>query len=126
MAFTKYTKAIKYNHVGAMLVTALLVFVLVPGITFREDINNLITVFVNGTSVGETNDVSVVEGMILEARKRIAREYEGLVLINYEVVLSGTRAVFGTLDDEETIINNIYQVFSESIQKTRSASSPST
>ncbi|MBQ7564032.1 MAG: M23 family metallopeptidase [Lachnospiraceae bacterium] len=119
MILTKYTKAIKYNHIGAMLVTALLVFVLVPGIRFRNDLNNLITVFINGTSVGEINDASLVEGMIREARKQIAKEYDGLVLINYEVVLSGTRAIFGTLNDEQTIINNIYQVFSDSIQKTK-------
>ena len=119
MVLTKYTKAVKYNHIGAMLVTALLVFVLVPGIRLREDLNNLITVFINGTSVGEIGDASGVEEMIREARKRIAKEYDGLVLINYEVVLSGTRAVFGTLNDRETIIDNIYRVFSESIQKTK-------
>ncbi len=119
MRLTKYTKTAEYNHIGAMLFTALLVFVLIPGIRGNAGINNLITVFINGISVGETNDAHKVEGLIKEARKRIARESEELVLINYEVVLSGTRAIFGSIDSDKTITDNIYQVFNECIQKTK-------
>ncbi|HOO27051.1 MAG TPA: M23 family metallopeptidase [Lachnospiraceae bacterium] len=117
---TKYTKIIKYTHIGAMLFTALLVFLLVPAIgKYSESGNNLITVFVNGTQVGVVNDSSKVDSMILEARKRIAKENDGLVLINYEVVLSGSRVIFGKTDAKEDVINNIYQVFLRSIMKTK-------
>ena len=102
-----------------MLFTALLVFVLVPAIKSDKDANNLITIFINGVSVGETNDASAVDKMILEARKRIARSSEELVLINYDMVLSGTKTIFGSIDSEETIINNIYEILTENIQKTK-------
>ncbi len=119
MLLTKYTKAVKFSHIGAMLITALLIFVLAQGSGLKWDTNNLINVFVNGVSVGTTNDASVVESMILEARKRIARDNEGLVIINYDVMLSGTRAIFGTLSSKAEIIDRIYEVFNESIQKTK-------
>ncbi len=102
-----------------MLLTALLVFVLAPALKGNLESNDLITIFINGISVGETNDASRVENMILEARKRIAKESNELVLINYNVVLSGTKAIFGSIDSDSTVTDNIYQVFSESIQKTK-------
>ncbi len=117
---TKYTKTMKYSHIGAMLVTALLVFLLVPAIEkFSQSGNNLITIFINGTQVGVVDDSSKVDEMVLSARKKIAKEKEGLVLINYEVVLSGSKAIFGKTDKEEDIVNNIYNVFSESVMKTK-------
>ncbi len=102
-----------------MLVAALLVFVLAPGIKKDSDANNLITIFINGTGVGSVNDSSKVNKMMVEARKRIARENDGLVLIKYDLVLSGTKKIFGSVDEEETIINNMYNALSEGIQKTK-------
>ncbi len=119
-SLTKYTKTIKYSHLGAMLITALLVFVLVPAIgKGSQDGNTLVTIFVNGTQVGKVNDSSQVDQMLLEARKRLAKESDGLVLINYEVVLSGSKSIFGKTDKEEDIVNNIYKVFSDSVMKTK-------
>ncbi|HAG68838.1 MAG TPA: peptidase M23 [Lachnospiraceae bacterium] len=119
MHLTKYTKTVKYNHIGAMLFTALLVFVLAPALKGSRNANNLITVFINGVSVGVTNDASRVDKLVMEARKRIARESSELILINYDIVLSGTRAVFGSLNTDEDITDSIYRVFRESIQKTK-------
>ena len=119
MHLTKYTKAVKYNHIWAMLFTALLVFVLVPAIQNNTTVNNLITIFVNGVSVGETNNIENIDKMVLEARRRVAQESDELVLINYDMVLSGTRAIFGSIDSESTIIDNIYHVFQDNIQKTK-------
>ncbi len=100
--------------------TALLVFLLVPAIEkFSQSGNNLITIFINGTQVGVVDDSSKVDEMVLNARRKIAKENEGLVLINYEVVLSGSKAIFGKTDKEEDIVNNIYNVFSNSIMKTK-------
>ncbi|MFT3984594.1 MAG: M23 family metallopeptidase [Lachnospiraceae bacterium] len=117
---TKYTKTMKYSHIGAMLVTALLVFLLVPAIEkFSQSGNNLVIIFINGTQVGVVDDTAKVEEMVLNARKKIAKENEGLVLINYEVVLCGSKAIFGRTDKEEDIVNNIYNVFTDSVMKTK-------
>ena len=118
--FTKYVNIIKYSHYLAMLGTALLIFVCMPGIQKLEDTgSNKVSVFINGTQVGTVKDAAEVDGMILEARRRIASENKNLVLVNSEVVLSGSTDVVGQVDERETIVNNIYNVFRDSIMKTK-------
>ncbi|MCR5301111.1 MAG: M23 family metallopeptidase [Lachnospiraceae bacterium] len=118
--FTKYVNVIKYSHYLAMLVTALLIFVCAPGIEKPEsEGSNKVSVFINGTQVGTVKDATEVDGMILEARRRIASESGALVLVNSEVVLSGSTDVVGQVDDRQTIIDNICSVFRENIMKTK-------
>lgn len=118
--FTKYVNIIKYSHYLAMLGTALLIFVCVPGIQKMEETgSNKVSVFINGTQVGTVKDSSEVDGMILEARRRIASESDNLVLAGAEVVLSGSTDVVGQVDDRQTIVDNIYNVLSESVMKTK-------
>ena len=103
-----------------MLGTALLIFVCAPGIQKLEDKgSNSVSVFINGTQVGTVKDATEVDGMILEARRRIASENSNLVLINSDVVLSGSTDVVGQVDDRQTIVDNIYNVFRESVMKTK-------
>ena len=121
---TKYTKTIKYSHIGTMLLMALLVFVFSPSVaqySAKNDTSNLFAVYINGVHVGNVNDSSKVDGLIMEARKRIARENEGLTLIYYDLVLTGSKANFGHTDDDETIIENIYREFLNDSKKTKEA-----
>ena len=118
--FTKYVNLIKYSHYLAMLTTALLIFVCAPGIKKLDDAGgNKVSVFINGTQVGTVKDATEVDGMILEARRRIAMENTSLVLADSEVVLSGSTDVVGQVDDRETIINNICAVLRDSVMKTK-------
>lgn len=118
--FTKYVNIIKYSHYLAMLGTALLIFVCAPGIQKMEESgSNMVSVFINGTQVGTVKDAAEVDGMILEARRRIAGSSDNLVLADSEVVLSGSTDVVGQVDDREVIIDNIYNVLSESVMKTK-------
>ncbi len=118
--FTKYVNIIKYSHYLAMLVTALLIFVCAPGLKKIEDKgSNKVSVFINGTQVGTVKDASEVDGMIVEARRMIAKDSSNLVLMPSEVVLSGSTDVVGQVDERETIVNNIAKVFTESVMKTK-------
>lgn len=117
---TKYVYVVKYSSVLAMLATALLIFVCVPGIHgYEEEKSNMISVFVNGVQVGIVKDSSGVDDMVLAARKRIAKESSELVLVDINVVLSGSKDVVGQVDDRATIINNIYAVLKDNIMKTK-------
>lgn len=118
--FTKYTNLIKYSHYLAMLVTALLIFVCMPGIgTVSSEGSNTVSVFVNGTQVGTIKDASRVSDLVIEARRRIASQNEGLTLVDVNVVLSGSKDVVGTIDSDETIVNNICEVLNQNILKTK-------
>lgn len=117
---TKYVYVVKYSSVLAMLATALLIFVCVPGIKrYEETTTNMISVFVNGTQVGIVKDASGVEDMVLKARRRLARESSELVLVDVNVVLSGSKDVVGQIDDTDAIVNNIYNVLKENVMKTK-------
>lgn len=118
--FTKYVNLMKYSHYLAMLVTALLIFVCVPGIgSYNPERTNTVSVFVNGTQVGTVKDASVANDLVIEARRRVAGENEGLTLVDVNVVLSGSKDVVGQIDSDETIIANICKVLSENILKTK-------
>lgn len=98
----------------------MLIFVCAPGIQKMEESgSNKVSVFINGTQVGTVKDAAEVDGMILEARRRIAGSSDNLVLADSEVVLSGSTDVVGQVDDREVIIDNIYNVLSESVMKTK-------
>ncbi len=110
----------KFSHVGAMLVTALLVFMVVPAIPrFSEDKNNLFSVFIDGNLVGRVSDPKTVDEMLMQARRKLSKETGGLVMIDYDFSLSGSRVIFAQEDDPETVADNIYRAFSENVAKTK-------
>ena len=120
--FTKHVNFIKYSHFLAMLATALLIFVCAPGINLgidEDEGSNKVSVFVNGTYVGTVKDAQGVSNLVIEARKRVASSYDGLVLVDVNVVLSGSKDVVGQIDSDETIIENISDVISANIMKTK-------
>lgn len=118
--FTKHVNLIKYSHYLAMLVTALLIFVCVPGIgSTQSKGSNTVSVFVNGTQVGTIKDASRVNELVIEARRRIASQNEGLTLVDVNVVLSGSKELVGQIDSDETIVNNICDVLNQNILKTK-------
>lgn len=117
---TKYTKSIKYSNIAATIVTMMLVFFLAPAM-FGHDSegSNSISVLINGKQVGIVRSVGEVEDMIIEARRRVAKEHSGLALFDCETILTGSNDIFGHIDDRETIINNMYTVFSDSMKNTK-------
>lgn len=117
---TRYLKSIKFHHIGAMLVTALLVFMVVPSYKkFTEDKNNLFSVFVDGNLVGTLTDVSELDAMLIDARKRVAAETDGLLLFDCDVIVSGTKAFTGEPDNKEQVIENICNVYRNSAALTK-------
>jgi len=119
--FTKYVNLVKYTFSLAMLATALLIFVCVPGLSANSDQtgNNMVSIFVNGTQVGIVKDSSEVNDMVLEARRRLASERDELVLVDCNLVLSGSKDVVGQVNDRDTIVDNIYAVLKENVMKTK-------
>lgn len=117
---TKYIYAIKYSHYVAMLLTGLLVFLVVPGMKSVSDLSagsNLISVFVNGNLVGTVKEASQVDPIMKNARKRIARKSPGLVLVDYDVVLSGSRELVAEIDDPAVVEDAIVEVLEQEVLK---------
>lgn len=117
---TRYARLIKYYHVAAMLVVAMISFIVDFGSVGKvRETGNRVTIFINGNAVGVVSESADVERMIIEARKRIARETNDLVLINCDIRTNLKTDVFNPIDDDETVINNICRVFGENVFKTK-------
>ena len=119
---TKHHKLVKYLHYVTMISVAMVVFLIVPGIkkySKDSDGTNLVSVYLNGTLVGTVDDTSRIDAIVTNARKRIAAENSGLVLIKADVVLRGSTEVFGTINSDEEIEDNVYDVMLDNAVRTK-------
>ena len=69
-------------------------------------------VTLEGKVVGSVRNPEVVDNAFLEARARISRETEGLVLADVEYELDKVPRIFGTTMDPDTLTDAIYQELS--------------
>ena len=76
------------------------------------DGNSYYEVTLEGKVVGSVRNPDVVENAFLEARARISRETEGLVLADVEYELQKIPRIFGSTMDPETLTEAIYQELS--------------
>lgn len=119
-ALTRYSKMMKMTNIATMLIVMLVLLIFVPAIEkFTKSGNNLFKMYVNGTPVGVIDNPQIVDGLMLEARRKVAGESNELVLLDYDVALNGIAAVIGQTDNTDEIVNNIYNVLLNSVQKTK-------
>lgn len=119
---TKHHKLVGYLHYVTMIIVALAIFLVIPGIKkYSKDADgtNLVSVYLNGTLVGTVDDTSRIDSNVINARRRIASESDGLVLIKTDIVLRGSTEVFGTINTDEEIEENMYNLMLESAIKTK-------
>jgi len=119
---TRHHKLIKYVHYSVMICTALAISLFAPGLKkYSKDADgtNLVSVYVNGTLVGTVDDTSRIDSIVTSARKKIARENTGLVLLKADVVLRGSTEIFGTINTDEEIEERVYNLMLENAVKTK-------
>ncbi|MBC5658592.1 peptidoglycan DD-metalloendopeptidase family protein [Anaerosacchariphilus sp. NSJ-68] len=74
--------------------------------------NSYYEVTLAGKVVGSVRNPDVVENAFLQARSRISRETEGLVLADVEYELDKVPKIFGSTMDPDTLTDAIYQELS--------------
>lgn len=120
--FTRHHKLIRFVHFAVMIMTGLSISLVSPGLKkYSKDADgtNLVSVYVNGTLVGTVDDTSRIDSIVTSARKRIAREQSGLVLIKADVVLRGSTEIFGTINSDEEIEDRVYELMLENAVHTK-------
>lgn len=105
-----FNKKSKLIFIEAMVFTCGCMLVGVPllGSGFGSG-NSYYEVTLEGKVVGSVRNPDVVENAFLEARARISRETEGLVLADVEYELDKVPKIFGSTMDPETLTDAIYQ-----------------
>ena len=120
--FTKHHRLVGYVHFSTMFLVAMAIFLCAPGLKkYSKDADgtNLVSVYMNGTLVGTVEDTSRIDSIVTNARKRVARENTGLVLIKADIVLRGSTEIFGTINTDEEIEENVYRLMLENSVKTK-------
>ena len=112
--FTKHHRLVGYVHYSTMFLVAMVIFLCAPGLKkYSKDADgtNLVSVYMNGTLVGTVEDTSRIDSIVTNARKRVARENTGLVLIKADI--------FGTINTDEEIEENVYRLMLENSVETK-------
>ena len=120
--FTKHHRLVGYVHYSTMFLVAMVIFLCAPGLKkYSKDADgtNLVSVYMNGTLVGTVEDTSRIDSIVTNARKRVARENTGLVLIKADIVLRGSTEIFGTINPDEEIEENVYRLMLENSVETK-------
>ena len=120
--FTKHHRLVGYVHYSTMFLVAMVIFLCAPGLKkYSKDADgtNLVSVYMNGTLVGTVEDTSRIDSIVTNARKRVARENTGLVLIKADIVLRGSTEIFGTINTDEEIEENEYRHMLENSFETK-------
>lgn len=120
--FTKHHRLVGYVHYSTMFLVAMVIFLCAPGLKkYSKDADgtNLVSVYMNGTLVGTVEDTTRIDSIVTNARKRVARENTGLVLIKADIVLRGSTEIFGTINTDEEIEENVYRLMLENSVETK-------
>ena len=112
-----FGKKFKLNYAGWALSACLMMLCLVPilgntlgdGITYSE-------VLLDGEVIGAVADPEVVDQAFLNARAKIARETEGLVLGNVECSFQNVPRIFGTTLEKPELEAVIYDLLKEQVK----------
>lgn len=113
---TKHATLIKYLFYSMIFLLGLGIFLISPGISkYSKDGagTTLVSVYVNGTNVGNVDDVSIIDESVIEARKRLAKSKTGLVLAYCNVVTRGSNTIFAITKSKEELSDAIYEVLAE-------------
>ena len=115
-----FNKKSKLVFIEAVVITCGCMLVGIPllGSGFGSD-NSYYEVTLEGKLVGSVKNPDVVENAFLNARARISRETEGLVLADVEYSMEKIPKIFGSTMDTETLTEAIYQELQEVVATAR-------
>lgn len=80
--------------------------------------DNQFTVFLNDKQVGIVDDVDRIDNCLINARKIIAGGSDEMVLADSSVTYEGCEVLWGEVDDDNVIIDNMASVLRGSIKET--------
>lgn len=116
---TCYYKRLKITFLKVAVLSAFISIFFFPNFTlFKSAGENLFDVMLNGVHVGTVTDTSQIDDYIQEARKSIAAKDSELVFIDVQKEISGREAVWGMIDKEEDVKEQIQKVMNQNIKET--------
>lgn len=118
-----YYKRLKIRNLKiAILAVIVSIFFLPSYVAFQSTGNNMFTILLNGVKVGVVGSPDEAAEYAKEARRQIASHSEELVLVESDMEAVGSEALWGKVDDKDTVISNMSMVLADDIRETMNRS----
>ncbi len=120
-----YYKRLRVSFIRSALLAVILAMLGLPQYEgFQKDGNNYFAVKLNGTEIGYAGKSTDIDALLRNARKSIAKDsksqdgnYE-LVYADAELSLEGREVLFGVVDSDRVLYDNMQTVLLKSVQQT--------
>lgn len=116
-----YYRRFRLCYIEAAVITLMVCAFLLPSLQlFEHTGDNYFTVNINGTQVGRLGSVETLDTLLAEARKQVAKDVSGddLVFMDLDIETIGSERIFGSINAEEAVIENVAEVMQDSIRST--------
>lgn len=117
-----YYRRFRLCFIEAAFITLAVCVFLLPSIqTFRRTGDNYFVVSINGTQVGRLGSAQKLDSMLAAARKQVVanvQENEDLVFMDLDIETAADERIFGCVDDDGTVIENMMAVMETAIRST--------
>lgn len=119
---TIYYKKIIFTYIYITCIALFGCVLCMDGFTpFEKTGDNYFHVFINGEAVGNVGSRERADELFLRARKAIALEQEDLTFCDAQMTLEGEEVLFGVVDSDEAILENMDRIMRGSMIETTQA-----
>lgn len=119
MRITKYYKRLRISIIRTAIAVIIVNIFMLPQYTkFEKDGDNLFHLFLNGDDIGYVGKETDVDELMREARLQLANQSEQLIYADAELVKEGQEVLFGEVDSEDTITQNLVKSLKGHVKET--------
>ena len=116
---TRHYKKMKIAYIKSAVCVIFVSILFFPNYRKLESTgDNIFTVYLNGVQVGIASDSDQAEACLIAARKRLAGTSDELVLADGELSYEGEEVLWGAIDDDSDITDNMTSVLRDNIKET--------
>ena len=113
-----YHKKYKFTYIMSTVFTLFFCTLFLRGYTpFERTGENIFYVQVNGQEVGALGNREEAEELLIMARRNVASASDELVFMEAELNIAGEEVLWGKIDDQETVLENMETALRGSIQE---------
>jgi len=116
---TRHYKCLRATFIRTALFIIFINILFLPCYTkYEPDGENLFKISLNGQEIGYCGKGTDVEGLLREARLKVAKEAEEMVYTDAELTVEGREALFATVDSDHFLRDKMVEVLSGSVLET--------
>ena len=114
-----YNRKYKFTYIKTTVFTLFCCTIFMKGYTpFEKTGENYFHIVLNGQAVGTLGDRETAEELLIDARRGIASESDELLFLETDLQIAGEEILWGKVDRESDVLDNMDAVLRSNIQET--------